>query len=66
MLNWHKLHCEKKCLKVAKLNQTIESQGKIKKIAMEQQFLHLIIVPLALQLKCELTPNEHSMYLKFL
>jgi len=33
---------------------------------MEHQFLHLIIVPLILQPKCELTPNEHSIYIRFL
>jgi len=33
---------------------------------MEHQFLHLIIAPLVLHPKCELTPNEHSMYLRFL
>ncbi len=33
---------------------------------MEHQFLHLIIEPLIYTPKCELTPNEHSMYIKFL
>jgi hypothetical protein len=33
---------------------------------MEHQFLDLIIVPLALQPKCELTPNKHSMYIRCL
>jgi hypothetical protein len=56
----------KLCLKVAKLNQTTESYGKIKKRPMEHQFLHLIIAPLVWQPKCELNPNEHSMYIRFL
>jgi hypothetical protein len=33
---------------------------------MEHQFLHLIIAPLVLHPKCELAPNEHSMYLRFI
>ena len=33
---------------------------------MEHQFLHLIIVPPVLHSKCELTPNDHSMYIRFL
>ncbi len=33
---------------------------------MEHQFLHLIIAPLVLQPKYELTANEHSMYIRFL
>ena len=28
--------------------------------------LHLIIAPLLQQPKCELTPHEHSMYIRFL
>jgi len=30
---------------------------------MEHQFLHLIIMPLVKQPKCEPTANEHSMYI---
>jgi hypothetical protein len=33
---------------------------------MDHQFLNLIIVPLAWQPKCELTPNEHFTYIRFL
>jgi hypothetical protein len=33
---------------------------------MEHQCLHLIIAPLLQQPKCELTPHEHSMYIRFL
>ena len=33
---------------------------------MEHKFLHLIIAPLVQQPKCELTANEHSMYIIFL
>jgi hypothetical protein len=33
---------------------------------MEHQGLHLIIASLVQQPKCELTPNEHSMYIRFL
>ncbi len=33
---------------------------------MKLQFLHLLIAPLVQQPKCELTPNEHSMYIRFL
>ncbi len=33
---------------------------------MDHQFFHLIIAPLVNQPKCELTPSEHSMYIRFL
>ncbi len=33
---------------------------------MEHKFLHLIMAPLVQQPECELTPNEHSMYIRFL
>ncbi len=33
---------------------------------MEHQCLHLIIAPLLQQPKCELTPHEHFMYIRFL
>jgi len=33
---------------------------------MECQFLQLIIAPLVWQPKCELTANEHFMYIRFL
>jgi hypothetical protein len=33
---------------------------------MEHQCLHLIIAPLLQPPKCELTPHEHSMYIRFL
>jgi hypothetical protein len=33
---------------------------------MDAQFLNPIVVPLSQQSKCELTPNEHSMYIRFL
>jgi hypothetical protein len=33
---------------------------------MQPQFLHLIIALLVLQPKCELTPDKHSVYIRFL